>query len=66
MTLPLIVQTSLKDINVHKLTVALTCALPLQLENQTDISEYLTYSVSTITLSNLNASNTCTLTAIVF
>lgn len=66
MTLPLIIQTFLKDANLHKLTLALTYTLPLKLENQTDISKYSTYSVSMITLSDPNASHTCILTAIMF
>lgn len=66
MTLSLTLQTSQKDVNLRKLTVALTYTLPLKLENQTDTSKYLTYSVSMISLSGPNASRTCIFTAIKF
>lgn len=62
MTLPLVLQTSLKDVKLHKLTVALTNTFPLQSENQTDISKYLTRSVPGITPSDPSAAHTCTLT----
>lgn len=58
MTLPLILQVSLKDVNSRKLTVALTYTLPLKLEKQTDISKYLMYSGPMISLSHPNASHT--------
>lgn len=54
------------EVNLHKLTAALTHTSPLKLENQTDISKYLTDFVSMITQSDPNASHTRIFTPIMF